>query len=106
LTADFKTLLRFDVASRRWIKWIETPEAMISFPAWSNDSRYIYFENGNEYRRVSLPSSRSELVATFNNLHLFAGRWGIWSGIAPDGAPLFVRDTSSREIFALDVLLP
>lgn len=106
LTSDFKTLLRFDLASRRWIKWIETPETAISFPAWSNDSRYVYFENANEYRRVSLTSSRPELVASFNNLRLFAGRWGTWAGLGPDGSPLFVRDTSSQEIYALDVLLP
>jgi len=44
MTADFRTLLRFDVASQKWIEWLEMPENMLSFPAWSSDSRYIYFE--------------------------------------------------------------
>ena len=106
MTADFKTLLRFDVASQKWIKWMEMPENMISFPAWSSDSKYIYFEARGEYRRVSLNETHSELVATFGGLRLFNGRWGTWSGLAPDGSPLFVRDTSSQEIYALDVILP
>lgn len=106
LTADFKTLLRFDVAARTWTTWIETPESTISFPSWSSDSRYLYYENVGEYRRVSLSNSRSELVASFKNLRLSGGRWGTWGGLAPDGSPLFVRDTSSDEIYALDVLLP
>jgi hypothetical protein len=33
-------------------------------------------------------------------------RIGPWSGITPDGAPLFVRDLSTDEIYALDLELP
>jgi hypothetical protein len=33
-------------------------------------------------------------------------RPGSWSGLAPDGTPLFVRDTSTQEIYALDVQFP
>jgi hypothetical protein len=32
--------------------------------------------------------------------------FGAWSGLAPDGSPLFVRDISNREIYALDWKLP
>jgi hypothetical protein len=32
--------------------------------------------------------------------------WGTWSGVAPDGSVLAVRDTSSHEIYALDLQLP
>jgi hypothetical protein len=31
---------------------------------------------------------------------------GQWSGLTPDGVPLFTRDTSVMEIYALDVELP
>jgi len=31
---------------------------------------------------------------------------GTWSGLAPDGSPLFTRDTSTEEIYALDLDLP
>ena len=34
------------------------------------------------------------------------GPLGDWSGITPDGSPLFVRDVSTDEIYALDLELP
>ncbi len=35
-----------------------------------------------------------------------AHTWRSWSGLAPDGTPLFVRDISTQEIYALDLQLP
>ena len=35
-----------------------------------------------------------------------AGPFGQWSGFAPDGSPLVLRDTGTQEIYALDVDLP
>jgi eukaryotic-like serine/threonine-protein kinase len=106
LTADYRTLMRFDVASRTWSKWIETPDGRVSYPAWSTDSKYIYYDNDSEYRRVGLKQHQSEFVASLTNLRQFSGRWGTWSTVAPDGHPLFVRDISTQEIYALDVRLP
>jgi hypothetical protein len=34
------------------------------------------------------------------------GGLGTWTGLAPGDIPLFVRDLSSQEIYALDVELP
>jgi Tol biopolymer transport system component len=106
LTTDYKTLLRFDLASRTWSKWIETADSQISYPAWSMDSKYICFQSVDEYRRVGLRQHQSELVASLKNLHQFNGPWGTWSTVAPDGHPLFVRDISTQGIYALDVRLP
>jgi serine/threonine protein kinase/Tol biopolymer transport system component len=106
LSADFKTLLRFDVAAKRWTKWIQEPEGLISFPAWSSDSKYVYYQNLNDYRRVALAQSASELVTSLKDLRMFGWRWGAWSTVAPDGSPLFVRDISTHEIYALDVKWP
>ena len=41
LTSDYKTLLRFDLASRTWSKRVETADGQVSYPAWSMDSKYI-----------------------------------------------------------------
>ncbi|MGO9273918.1 MAG: hypothetical protein ACLQOO_27365 [Terriglobia bacterium] len=30
------------------------------------------------------------------------GAFGTWTGLAPDGSPLLVRDASIQEIYALD----
>ena len=89
LTKEYKTLLRFDVLSGEWSKWVEAPESIISFPAWSDDSKYIYYENVGEYRRIGLDQTQSEFVASLKNIRLFNGRWGTWSTVAPGGAPMF-----------------
>jgi hypothetical protein len=70
------------------------------------DSKYIYYGNFNEYRRIGMNEHQSELVASLKNVRQFNGRWGAWSTVAPDGSPLFVRDISTQEIYALDVRLP
>jgi hypothetical protein len=31
---------------------------------------------------------------------------GSWTGLAPDGSPLFVRDLSTQEVYALELELP
>jgi hypothetical protein len=31
---------------------------------------------------------------------------GYWSGLAPDNMPLVARDTSTQEVYALDLQLP
>jgi len=49
----------------------------------------------------------SELVADLKNLRRYmapVARW--WSGITPDGSPLFSRDLGTDEIYALDLSLP
>ena len=106
MAADYKTLLRFDLASQTWSKWIETPDSTISYPAWSRDSKYIYYDNLNEYRRIGVNQHQSEFVASLKNLRQFNGRWGTWSTVSPDGYPLFARDISTQDIYALDVRLP
>jgi hypothetical protein len=59
-----------------------------------------------DFRRIALAGNRSEVIASLGTLKLLNGRWGAWAGIAPDGSPLFVRDISTQELYALDVQLP
>jgi hypothetical protein len=65
----------------------------------------LYFENqGGEqpgYRRIKVGETRSEFLVDLKNL-----RRSRWSGITPDNVPLFERDVSTDEIYALNVELP
>jgi len=106
LTADYKSLLLFDVQSQKWSHWVDEPNGVISFPAWTSDSKSIYFTEQHDVRKVALGATRSEVLASLQNVRLFRGRWGNWAGVSPDGSPLFVRDTSTQELYALDVNLP
>jgi hypothetical protein len=53
------------------------------------------------YYRVRLGDTHPELIANLKDLHR---SW--WSGITPDSAPIFSRDVSTDEIYALDLELP
>jgi hypothetical protein len=72
---------------------------------WSRDSKYVYFDNigGDKpgYRRVRVGEIKSEFLVDLTNLHR---SW--WSGITPEGSPIFSRDVSTDEIYALDLDLP
>jgi len=103
LSADYKSLMLFDVAAGRWSKWAEEAEGMITFPAWSQDSRYVYYLKGTDYSRIAAGENHSELVTSVKDLRLFHGTWGAWTTLTPEGTPLFVRDISTEEIYALDV---
>ena len=51
--------------------------------------------------------TRSELVVDLKDLCRYSLTLvGAWSGLAPDGSSLFVRDLSTDEIFSLDLELP
>ena len=80
------------------------------YPTWSRDGKYLYFETKATdtpgYYRVQLGQTRPELVVDLKDLHQFQSNFGPWSGITPDGSPLFVRDLSTDEIYALDLELP
>ncbi len=108
LTADSKRLLLFDFKTQKWSDWINEPGA-IDYPTWSRDGRYIYYDSVSTetptYRRVKIGQTRSELVIDLKDLHQF-GAPEAWSGLTPDGSPLFVRDVSTAETYSLDMELP
>lgn len=110
LSQDSTTLLRYDFRSQKWSKWI-TERGNISFPTWSKDSQYVYFDNfltdHPTSRRVKLGETQSEELFSLANLNRHMGSTsGTWGGLAPDGSRLYVEDLSVQEIYALDLRLP
>ena len=110
LTSDSTKLLLFDFKTQKWSDWVSEPGA-IGFLNWSQDGRYLYYDSAftdhPTFRRVKVGQINSEQVADLKGLLRYqsAPAFG-WSGIAPDGSSLFVRDLSTDEIYALDVELP
>jgi len=90
--------------SQKWSDWI-TGVGTVGMPRWSHDGKYLYFDNvaGDHpgYRRVKLGETHSELLVDLKDLHR-----SLWSGITPDNSPIFSRDISTDEIYALDLELP
>ena len=77
---------------------------------WSPDSKYLYFDdlvNGVEaIRRVRVGGGDAETVVQPGTMERYPGALGIWSGRAPDGSWMFVRDRSTQEVYQLSLELP
>jgi dipeptidyl aminopeptidase/acylaminoacyl peptidase len=105
-----KQLMRYDFSMQKWEEWVHDPNN-VDFPTWSKDSQFATYNNINalnpKCRRVRIGSHQPEDLFTLGGLaRFYGGNFGSWSGNAPDGSRLFVRDMSSQEIYALDVELP
>jgi len=110
LSEDSSTLLLYDFRSQKWSKWLTEP-GNVSFPTWSKDSQYLYFDNFlTEHpaaRRVKLGESHSEELFSLAGLHRHSGTpSGSWGGLAPDDSRLYVEDLSVQEIYSLQLDLP
>ena len=110
LTSDSKKLMLFDFRTGQWSDWLRVDDGTIGYPLWSKDGRSIYMERflaaEPSMHKLRLGATRSEQFLSWDDLNRFSGVWGSWSGVAPDGSVLAVRDASSHEIYALDLQLP
>lgn len=100
-------LMRFDIAMQKWDKVYEAEE--IDYPSFSRNGKYVYFSDFQRglFDRVELASGKVERVANLNpQLAMKQDDFWYWSGLTPDDSPIFMRDSSTREIYALDVDFP
>jgi serine/threonine protein kinase len=110
LTTDSTKLALFNFKTQTWSDWVTEPGAF-GFPNWSADSQYLYYDitftENETFRRVKVGQNHSELLADLKGLLRYSTPPAFqWSGVAPDGSALFVRDLSTDEVYALDLELP
>lgn len=85
-----------------------------SFPNWSADSKYLYFDAMRftadaAFYRVRISDRKLERLAEQNEIRLVSDGFKImdnWTGVAPDGSPLITRQVDADEIYAFDVQWP
>jgi Tol biopolymer transport system component/DNA-binding winged helix-turn-helix (wHTH) protein len=109
MSRDSHRFVLFDFKTGKWSDWIRE-QGTLGYPSWSSDGKYLYFETSGTdspaYYRAKLGQSHPELLVDLRGIKQFSGDLGFWSGITPDGSPLFVRDMSTDEVYALDLDLP
>jgi len=99
------SLMFFDFATQ---KWEEITKLSLGFPNWSKNGDYVYFlhgENEPSVMRIRIRDGKLERVADLKNFRQ-TGYWTFWLGMAPDDSPLLLRDTGTKEIYALDWQAP
>jgi len=106
---DNQKLMLLDLSTQKW-RTLADNMGTFGYMTWSQDSKYIGFDTGfgadPGFFRFRAPDGQVERVVSLKNIRRFFPQWGEWSGMAPDGSPLVVRDISTQEIYALDWQLP
>ena len=106
-TSDVMKQTLFDFRTQKWEEL--TSGVPIGYPNWSRDSKYLYYDAGSGdqagFYRVRISDHKVERVASFKEIPR-TGFLGSWGGLAADESPLLLRDTSTQEIYALDVEFP
>jgi serine/threonine protein kinase/Tol biopolymer transport system component len=104
---DGSTLWLFDVAGQ---KWADIVHGSFGDYRWAADSKSIYLDAGSDVEpvihRLRLADHKLEQVATYKNLRRVITFGWPWMGMTPDGSPLFMRDTGTQEVYALDFEAP
>jgi hypothetical protein len=82
----------------------------IGYMEWSNNGKQILFDTFDAaepaFYRLRLSDMHLEKVVSLTDVPRYFGPFGPWSGMAPDGSPLLVRNIGTEEIYSLDLLLP
>ncbi len=107
LSLDFTKVMLFDFETQQWSAWFTEPAGAISYPQWSSDSKYLYFDDmvtdEETIRRVKLGEDHAERVYALRHIDRYLGPFGYWVGQAPDGSWMFVRDRSTQEVYSLNL---
>lgn len=103
-------MMLFDFKTQKWTTWLKEPAGAFSYPSWSADSQYLYFDDfvtgAEAIRRVKVGGSEAETVFELGSLERFPGALGPWEGRAADGSFMFVKDRSTQEVYQLSLELP
>jgi serine/threonine protein kinase/Tol biopolymer transport system component len=110
LSYDNRKLVLFDVKTQLW-RPLPANVGGFGYLAWSPDSAYVYFDNQPNkdpgYFRLRISDAKLERVVSLKEIRTFLSQFGApWSGLGPGVTPLFVRDISTQEIYALDLQFP
>jgi Tol biopolymer transport system component/tRNA A-37 threonylcarbamoyl transferase component Bud32 len=96
----------YDVAKGRWR---ELPSLSVGFPNWSRDGRDLYFVTGRRapavirnIARWRLGTNQVDVLMDVRSLRLAWGTRRHWLGLSPQDHPLFLRDLSTHDLYALE----
>ena len=101
LRSNSQGLLLFDIDKQKWSEVMQGRN--VSFPNWSNDSRFLYFLSWPENPAVFRMALGTQTVERIADLKDFrpTGYWDDWMGLDPNNAPLLLRDTGTQDVYAL-----
>lgn len=110
LSPDSTKVMLFDFHTQKWSTWLTEAAGAVSYPVWSSDSKYLYFDDlvteEESIRRIKVGQTHAERVFVLHGIERYLGPFGLWSGRTPDGSWMFVGDRSTQEVYSLRIDLP
>jgi len=105
IAANFDRLALFDFDRQKWETLVKLGSP--NYPNWSKDGQYVFFSDpfvpSLPSYRIRVSDHKVEHLVDFAEYgRLAIGRFGWWTGLAPDDSLLAIRDISVQEIYALD----
>jgi len=98
-------LLLFDTKTNHWSSLVEGE--WVGYNEWSHDGKYIYMREtsagAGELVRVRIRDRALEHILNLRDFPQTSDIFTGWIGLAPDDAPLLIRDRSVQEIYGLDL---
>jgi hypothetical protein len=93
----------FDFMNQRW----KQIAAGSDFSRWSKDSRFLFFvRHGHQaaIMKVNIADGKVEEAADVSGIHLTGMLPGLQYSLAPNDAPVVLKDTGLQEIYSVNVL--
>jgi Tol biopolymer transport system component/DNA-binding winged helix-turn-helix (wHTH) protein len=106
---NYEDLVVYDFAQQKWTTIVKNM-GMIGYMEWTPDGKSVLFDTFDVpqpgFYRIRVSDLKLEKVVGTDEVRRYYGPFGPWTGMAADGSPLFVRDISNEEAYALDLQLP
>ena len=107
--ATYEDLLLYEFATKKWAV-VAKGLGSIGYMEWTDGGKNIIFDTlmvpEPAFYRLRTSDLRLDTVVKLGDIRRYFGPFGPWTGAAPDGSPLLVRDISNEEIYSLDLDLP
>jgi Tol biopolymer transport system component len=98
-------LYLFDFAAGKWRVLAEVPAC---YPNWSHDSKQVYFlpdsTDNRAILRVTVANRSVEKVVSLAGVERGPFFLGDWIGLAPDDSPIAVRNMTTEDVYAWDLV--
>jgi Tol biopolymer transport system component len=100
---------RFNLKTRKWTDL--GPKDVGNIVNWmiSPDGKYLCFATGGaepKVKRIRVADQQIETITSLTDFHRALNDGSSQINVAPDGSPIFTRDTGYQEIYALNVRWP
>ena len=109
VNTKWTSFLTFNLKTRKWIDLGPKGLGHIQNFMLSPEGKYLYFATGDaepKAERIRLADQRVETITSLKDLRRVVNRGDTQISVAPDGSPVFTRDTGYQEIYALSIHWP